>query len=736
MDVGGSEREPRDADARRTSVPARLVRLIRNGGSPETLVIAKIGFDLRPGTSPLSASPEPLVLESTAYDAFSNSLRRIQDIAPPKPRSDVLVVGFAYAPGATHDSPYEARIRVGAIDKTLVLQPPSFLERDGSVTIEPGPKETRLCHELAREDETTNPFGTEGLAPGDAGRLPLPRIEASNDGTDSADPPGFGPVPLFPEGELRPLGRSPHAGFELRWDGETDDLQAAPRDQQLEGSIPPGVTIELVNLHPTNPVLTTRLESVRLLAHIPGWAPIPLAADTLVVDTEQAVCLLTFRASLGDASVDVRAEPRIELLRGATMALIPQVTAEFDAVDLAEHSFDTPFSRRGKSPGEETVELERRELPPPPVSVPGSPVAPPPPASMNMTGPFPMAPPSSSLGMTGPFPAAPQPPTSAASRPARVFDEPTYLARAEVSATSAVTGPASEAVPAARGALAASNEAAGAVEAAPVEAWLSARRVPRDVQRAPAPPETLELLWFAPDVAAELKSPAGRGSLLEDAFPAHAVSDEFASPVWEPARDVRRALLFAKSLPAPQGEVALSERDKKTGVYRSRLQLVVGELVAMFDPKRQLEATIGTVESLLPSDKSLRAMIDAAKKLLESEWVTPPPLDLAAQNLREAAARSRDPNAGMVDSTIERLLLERRAYRVRPVLGGEHVRFGWFDEGRPAVPIYLPMEVRDRLPLFPRLRARALVDVHPRQDAFEAHPASLRLRALARRLEG
>ena len=50
------------------------------------------------------------------------------------------------------------------------------------------------------------------------------------------------------------------------------------------------------------------------------------------------------------------------------------------------------------------------------------------------------------------------------------------------------------------------------------------------------------------------------------------------------------------------------------------------------------------------------------------------------------------------------------------------------------VPIYLPLVLGDRLPLYLRLRARALVELRPRQDTFEPHGVALVLRAIGRRL--
>lgn len=735
-------------------IPCRLVRVVRGGDGQETIVVAKVTFDLRPGVSPVAPMHERLTLEASPYGARSNSLRRIQDIGPMKARADVLVVGSAYAPDGVNASGFEAYVRVAAIDKGIVVRPPSFVEPDGSVTTEPGLHATRLLHELARADESTNPFGMDGVTPDDSGRVPVPQIEAPVDSIGSGEPIGLGPVPLLPDWDLRPIGPGANAALELVWDGDPMSLNAAARDQQLDGPLPDGLTIELVNLHASHPHLATKLETVRLVAYVPGTGSTTLLADTLLIDTDRNVCLVTYRATFGDAHVDTWVEPRVELSRRPRgVELIPQVTAEFDAFDLAEHTMDTPFARTGanyaaalpslnatgpfpaapRAPGEDTVELLRRDVapaaaPPSPVVVPLAP-----------------APPASSPSVPSPPPSVPSfapvvpAPAPSGSRP-RVFDEPTYLARGESNRDAALppprpSVPASDGELLARSALQSSNDAAG-VEARRIADRASHLKVvPRAVTEPREPPETIELLWAASDLVPKLRLAPS----LADAFPENAVADGLGSQALDFTRDVRRALLFARPTLAPQTELAMSaasnlEEDRRSGVYRTPLVLVVGELAASFDARRTLEATIGTIETLLPSDKSLRTLVDAGKKLLDTEWITPPPLDLAAQNLRDAAARLRDPNASAVETTIDRLLLERRAYRTRLVLGGEHLRFTWYDEGRPGVPIYLPNELRDRLPLYARLRARALVELRPRQDTFEPHGVALVLRAIGRRL--
>ncbi len=618
-------------------VPARVVRVTRGGEPDETLIVAKLTFELGPGTSLLASIQEPLALEGATYGPLSNSLRRIQDVAPPKPRSDVLVVGSAFAPGGAHDKAYEARVQVGTIDKAILVRPARFVERDGTVTIDRTPAETRLLYELARADEASNPFGVDGETPDESGRIPLPRFDEPDEGeTTPKRVVGLGPIPLFPDWAVRPLGKNPGGGLELTWDGDASSLNAAPSDQRFDGAIPEGISVRLVNLHPSEARFATKLEWVRAIAHVPGAGSIPLAADTLIVDTDRCVCLVTYRGSLGAAHVDAWVEPRVELhRRAADKPLVPQMTAEFDAVDLADYTVDTPFARPSRPlPGEDTVELQRRDLlgsVPRPVDLP--PIAPPP-----------VPPPRES-------------------RPASAFEKPTYLARNDIAippprASVPVTDGAASTP---RGALQASNDALQTGASRTSLPSKTGPRLPRALGTPRDPPETIELLWFAPDVVPRLRTAPG----LAEAFPENLESERFPTNATELGRDVRRALLFAKPSIAPQNEIALGPGDRKSGLYRTPLLLVVGELAVSFDARLTLEATLGAIDMLLPNEKTLRPQIEAAKKLFETEWVTTPPLDQAAQNLRGAVSKLRDPNAALVEPTVERLLLEKRAYLER-----------------------------------------------------------------------
>ena len=78
-------------------------------------------------------------------------------------------------------------------------------------------------------------------------------------------------------------------------------FNAAPRDQQVD-VLRENERIVLENLHPDHPRLATSLPGIRPRAFVDGRgsAPqvLPMRADTLWIDTDRAICTLTWRGQL------------------------------------------------------------------------------------------------------------------------------------------------------------------------------------------------------------------------------------------------------------------------------------------------------------------------------------------------------------------------------------------------------------------------------------------------------
>jgi hypothetical protein len=103
----------------------------------------------------LDEAPMPLCMEDTYYgEAGESSVREESDLAPFKPRCDVIVMGNTYAPGGIKAKRWPARIRISAalaketgqsktdtyqplLDKTLNITGEREFRRDSFVPFKP-----------------------------------------------------------------------------------------------------------------------------------------------------------------------------------------------------------------------------------------------------------------------------------------------------------------------------------------------------------------------------------------------------------------------------------------------------------------------------------------------------------------------------------------------------------------------------------------------------------------------
>src|SRR5690606_13579848 len=101
--------------------------------------------------------------------------------------------------------------------------------------------------------------------------------------------------------------------------------------------------------------------------------------------------------------------------------------------------------------------------------------------------------------------------------------------------------------------------------------------------------------------------------------------------------------------------------------------------------------------------------------------------DALALRVREAVAQTQSPPLPpapgkptpptQLDTQVERMLLEQRAYQKRTLLGQTWIRSLLHAQGAPdPIPVYLPEALSKELPLSPRMRARVIAEVHPQQD--------------------
>ena len=287
-------------------------------GAYAMTVVCKATFRLAPEVSPLADEQEP-VIEADVYpgDDESKSLALPSDLVPFKRQPEILLVGHAYAPQGVHVGRLVARLTIVEVDKAIEITGDRHFKLDGSLSHPARFAKMPLSWERAAGGlETSNPIGVPmgpEARPDGWGRVPVPNLVPLNrlisDRDDVVPPACFAPVsPRWPTRLARlhryAVGFAHQAWHALPLPADFDPgyFNAAPQDQQVH-ELAGTERFTLENLHPQYPLLTTHLEGVKPRAHVDfgGGAAkfeIPLACDTLLIDTDRGVACLTFRGSM------------------------------------------------------------------------------------------------------------------------------------------------------------------------------------------------------------------------------------------------------------------------------------------------------------------------------------------------------------------------------------------------------------------------------------------------------
>ena len=213
--------------------------------------------------------PPPVLAPEYFAEPGKSSLRYDSDLLGAKPDTDLLVVASAHAPGGRAAPTVPVRLRVGRIQKQLIVYG-DRVYRSGLKTSSPKPFVTRpIRYELAfggtdlsdpdphnHRFDARNPIG-RGLALR-ASQLedqPAHTIEYASGDPASSGPAGFGPIdPAW-------LPRRALAGtYDERWERTKkpllpDDFDpsyalSSPTDQRIGQPLVGGEPVELVNMTP------------------------------------------------------------------------------------------------------------------------------------------------------------------------------------------------------------------------------------------------------------------------------------------------------------------------------------------------------------------------------------------------------------------------------------------------------------------------------------------------------
>ncbi|HVK67610.1 MAG TPA: DUF2169 domain-containing protein, partial [Polyangium sp.] len=624
-------------------------------GAPLLTVACKATYVLLPGTSQLAPEQEALNEDDNYWDDDpARSLYAPSELAPYKPCADIVLVGYAFAPGRVPTTSFHVRMIVGDVDKSIEVASDRVWAADGS--LQDGSRVVRMPLRYERASGgpgTWNPVGVRCAGPPDAyGRLPLPNLlppgKTPMRRGDFVEPIGFGPIaPTWPS-RMEKLG--PYAGGwdSRRWherplpEGfDASFFNVAPRDQNVS-ELRDNERILLENLHPEHERLSTSLPGLRprAVAERAGRREeIALTADSMWIDTGRGLCTLVWRGRLNlahprepgritvnldetrspasSASVPSAAsalppmseKPR----RPLTMTIDPAETTLVRPLESSRHVMpfmmqqpvvEAPPAGAPVRPSSALAGLPFASLTAAPAPVQAAPPpmqAPPPSVPPSVQAPPPMqAPPP--LQAAPPMPAPPPmqaPPPSAP--PAFWPVSPAEQPAAKVSIGQRVVA---ESVP--------SSSPSSEITPEPAAPAAAVYRAPRVSPNDPY----IDLLWFdktAPkrvraqeSFAEELRDPSENGAwlTLEDTQqPKQDIKDR---------RDIVRALRRVRPVDADGVMRAMTEAIDDEGAFTSPLVVVSGEVQLFFHEVQTLKATIAVTSPLAGADKRLRETLDAA----------------------------------------------------------------------------------------------------------------------------
>jgi hypothetical protein len=289
--------------------PALLLPWEADAGQASLTVVVKVTVQLLHDREAIIAETQlPIEGDRTWDDAPIASLYHPSDLAPLKPRTDLVLVGHAYAPGGKKVEQLVAQVKVGDFQKSITVQA-TRMWTAGPAGFAPGPlvpfERMPLRYERAGLSQD-NPIGVDPAAPPSPGALVGPNLEPIAPATFAC----FAPIAAAWRPRRRLLGeagrfwalafetggRSPEPApraLDFRY------FNVAPPDQQTS-LLRHRAELELVNLSPTHPVLRTRLPALkpyvfRIEPRSRRPVEIALRCDTLWIDTDRAIACLVWR---------------------------------------------------------------------------------------------------------------------------------------------------------------------------------------------------------------------------------------------------------------------------------------------------------------------------------------------------------------------------------------------------------------------------------------------------------
>lgn len=258
-----------------TPYAANRTSIIDKRGAVLWVVVVKATYDVAPdgATSLAKEQIAPLVTATHTGEPGRSSVVYETDLMPPKPATDILVGGFAYAPDGQPSTEFNAGLGLGGLRKILTVHGNRRFERSFTGAVRPGPMTSVLRVPLLWEHayggfddrdpnprrqrmDPRNPVGTGVVAkPEHLVGLPVASFEYPGKDIAVAGPAGFGPIGCDWKPRVGYGGTYDAAWIEQRkpllpLDFDERYYQCAPADQQLPGGLPSNARLLLLNLSP------------------------------------------------------------------------------------------------------------------------------------------------------------------------------------------------------------------------------------------------------------------------------------------------------------------------------------------------------------------------------------------------------------------------------------------------------------------------------------------------------
>ncbi|MEC9046747.1 MAG: DUF2169 domain-containing protein [Planctomycetota bacterium] len=229
------------------------------------------------------------------------------DFVPYKPKADVLLRAHAHAPGGNPARYVPVSFRVGSVEKRLLAVGDRAWKR-GLLGTSPGEPTPFTAMPLTWERAFGGPDAPQNPAGVGIDTDAMPNVEWPDQllqsPRDRVAAAAFGPISSAWEPRKGRMGTYRGRYLAERWPWYPEDLEwshfsSAPEDQQVTGFLRGDEPLSFENMHPSGPLIATRLPGVRArcFATFSGeqMRPIDLSLDTLFADLDNEQVVLVWR---------------------------------------------------------------------------------------------------------------------------------------------------------------------------------------------------------------------------------------------------------------------------------------------------------------------------------------------------------------------------------------------------------------------------------------------------------